>query len=421
LVTAIDFAVGGPARDAGPADTVGGVQPRFVAMPKDVEALAAVLNRCAEEGLAAVPRGDGTKLDWGRPPSTVDIVIDTGRLAGVREHSAADLVATIGAGTPLRAAQTALARAGQRLALDPGSAEATIGGMLATGEAGPLRHTFGTPRDLLLGVEFVRADGKVAHSGGKVVKNVAGYDVGKLLCGSYGTLGVIASATFRLHPLPAASAWVVRTVHQPAEVVTLVGDLLATQLTPTAVEVDLPSLQVVPRQRDGQPTAAGGRLAVLFEGSAGGVPVRCAAATALLGGDASTVDTPPEWWGRYPFGPDEVALRIAVPPAELDTATHALRDAAGIPFPVRGSAGAGVIFAALPGTWPAERLAMTLRGLRTALTACGGTCVVLAAPSPAREELDLWGPVLGLELMRRVKEQFDPGRLLSPGRFVGGI
>ncbi|MBO0870111.1 MAG: FAD-binding oxidoreductase [Micromonosporaceae bacterium] len=391
-------------------------------MPGDAAALAAVLTRCAEEGLAAVPRGDGTKLDWGRPPSTVDIVVDTGRLAGVREHSAADLVATIGAGTPLRAAQAALARAGQRLALDPGSSEATIGGMLATGEAGPLRHAFGTPRDLLLGVEFVRADGRVAHAGGKVVKNVAGYDVGKLLCGSYGTLGVIASATFRLHPLPAVSAWVVRTVHQPGEVVTLVGELLATQLAPTAVEVDLPSFPVVPKQRDGQRSAGtSGRLAVLFEGSAQGVPARCAAATALLGGDASIVDSAPEWWGRYPFGPDEVALRIAVPPADLDTATLALRDAAGIPFPVRGSAGAGVVFTALPAAWPVERLAMTLRGLRTALTACGGTCVVLAAPSPVREELDLWGPVPGLELMRRVKEQFDPGRLLSPGRFVGGI
>jgi glycolate oxidase FAD binding subunit len=420
VVSATDLAVGGPARDAGPADTVGGVQPRFVAAPRDAASLGEVLARCAEAGLAAVPRGDGTKLDWGHPPSTVDVVVDTGRLAGVREHSAADLVATMGAGTPVRAVQAVLARAGQRLALDPPSAEATIGGMLATGEAGPLRHSFGAPRDLLLGVEFARADGTLAHAGGKVVKNVAGYDLGKLLCGSYGTLGVLASATFRLHPVPAHRAWVLRGVHNPSEVTGLVGELLASTLAPTAIEVDLPSLPVLPRQRDGAPMP-GGRLAVMFEGSASGVPARCAAAEALLGGDASTVGEPPPWWGRYPFGAADVALRLAVPVAGLPAAIYALRDVAGTPFPVRGSAGVGVVYAALPATLPAERLTSILDAVRSALGSHGGTCVVLCAPAPLREQVDLWGPAAGLPLMRRVKEQFDPRRLLSPGRFVGGI
>jgi glycolate oxidase FAD binding subunit len=420
LVNATDLAVGGPARDAGPADTVGGVQPRFVAAPRDAGSLGEVLARCADAGLTAVPRGDGTKLDWGRPPSTVDVVVDTGRLAGVHEHSAADLVATIGAGTPVRAVQAVLARSGQRLALDPPSSEATVGGMLATGEAGPLRHTFGAPRDLLLGVEFVRADGTLAHSGGRVVKNVAGYDLGKLLCGSYGTLGVIASATFRLHPVPARRCWVVRGVHNPSEIGSLVGDLLASALAPTAIEVDLPSLPVLPRQRHGAPVP-GGQFAVMFEGSAPGVAARCAAATALLGGDASTVDEMPLWWGRYPFSTEDVALRLAAPVAGLHAAIYALRDAAGTPFPVRGSAGTGVVHAALPATMPAERLASVLDAVRTTLIARNGTCVVLSAPSPLREELDLWGPAQGLALMRRVKEQFDPRRLLSPGRFVGGI
>jgi glycolate oxidase FAD binding subunit len=420
VVSATDLAVGGPARDAGSADTVGGVQPRFVAAPRDATSLGEVLARCAEAELTAVPRGDGTKLDWGRPPSTVDVVVDTGRLAGVHEHSPADLVATIGAGTPVRAVQAVLARTGQRLALDPPSTEATIGGMLATGEAGPLRHTFGAPRDLLLGVEFARADGTLAHAGGRVVKNVAGYDLGKLLCGSYGTLGVIASATFRLHPVPAHRAWVVRGVHNPSEVYGLVGDLLAATLAPTAIELDLPSLPVLPRQRDGVP-APGGQLAVMFEGSASGVPARCEAAAALLGGDASTVDEMPTWWGRYPFNTKDVAVRLAAPLAGLHAAIYALRDVAGTPFPVRGSAGVGVVYAALPATMPAARLASVLDAVRTTLIARNGTCVVLCAPSPLREELDLWGPAQGLALMQRVKEQFDPRRLLSPGRFVGGI
>jgi glycolate oxidase FAD binding subunit len=443
VVSAPDLAVGGPARDAGPADTVGGVQPRFVAAPRDAESLAQVLARCAEEGLSAVARGDGTKLDWGHPPSTVDVVVDTGRLAGVLGHSAPDLVVTVGAGTPVRAVQALLARSGQRLALDPPSVEATVGGMLATAEAGPLRHTFGAPRDLLLGVEFVRADGTFARAGARLAAGGAlgalgdgsgavgtgrgdgydlggGYDLGRLLCGSYGTLGVLASATFRLHPAPVRRAWVVRAVHNPAEVAGLVSDLLDSVLAPTAIEVDLPSLPVLPRQRDGGPIP-GGQLAVLFEGSVEGVPARCQVAEVLLRGGVSTVDEAPVWWGRYPFSAADVALRLSAPVAGLATALYALRDAAGVPFRVRGSAGVGVVHAVLPATVPEERLAAALAAVRSALAVRGGNCVVLCAPSPLREALDLWGPTPGVALLRRIKEQFDPRRLLAPGRFVGGI
>jgi glycolate oxidase FAD binding subunit len=376
----------------------------------------------------------------------VDVVVDTARLAGITEHVAGDLVATVGAGTPLRAFQAVLARSGQRLALDPPSVEATVGGMLATGEAGPLAHTYGTPRDLLLGVDFVRADGTVAHAGGKVVKNVAGYDLGKLLCGSYGTLGVIAAATFRLHPVPAGRAVLIRSLHTPGELDDLVGDLLDSTLAPTAIEVDLPPAmdRPVPRQRDGagqhgagqygagqygagqygagQHGAVGaGRLAVLFEGSAAGATARCEEAGRLLGGDAATVDQFPDWWGRYPFGPTDLGLQLSVPIAGLPAAIYALRDSAGMPVPVRGSAGRGVIHAALPGDLTVQRAAVILEAVRTTLIARGGFCVVLNAPPALRGELDLWGPVPGLELMRRVKQQFDPDRRLSPGRYVGGI
>jgi glycolate oxidase FAD binding subunit len=416
----------GVARPAGPADTVGGRPARFVAAPGHPEQMAALLARCAAEGLTAVPRGDGSKLDWGTPPSTVDVLVDTARLAGVQEHPEGDLVVTVGAGTPLRALQAVLSRSGERLALDPPSPEATVGGVLATGEAGPLAHTYGFPRDLLIGVQFARADGVLARSGGKVVKNVAGYDLGKLLCGSYGTLGVVTSATFRLNPLPVTRAWLIRPVHHPAEAVELVAALLASPLSPTAVEVDLPPAngRPVPRQRGGPEPAGPAVLAVLFEGSALGVPARCHAAAELLGDESDTpsiVDTAPRWWSRYPFGPGEVGLRLTVPPAELATAVQLLREAAGVPVPVRGSAGLGVLHAALPGDLPVPRLAGILSTVRAGLAERDGWCVALCAPAPARAELDLWGPAPGLELMRRVKEQFDPRRLLSPGRFVGGI
>ena len=415
----------GVARPAGPADTVGGRPARFVAAPGRPDQLAALLARCSSEGLTAVPRGDGSKLDWGAPPSTVDVLVDTARLAGVHDHPEGDLVVTVGAGTPLRAMQAVLGRSGERLALDPGSPEATVGGVLATGEAGPLAHTYGFPRDLLIGVEFARADGTLARAGGKVVKNVAGYDLGKLLCGSYGTLGVLTSATFRLHPLPVARSWLIRPVHRVGEAVELVAVLRDSPLAPAAVEVDLPPGNggPVPRQRGGGPSGPA-TLAVLFEGSALGVPARCHAAAQLLGTEAdelSIVDEAPDWWGRYPFGNGDVGLRLSVPPSELVTAVLLLREEAGVPVPVRGSAGIGMLHAALPGTLPVPRLAEILATVRAGLAERDGWCVALCAPEPARAELDLWGPAPGLELMRRVKEQFDPRRLLSPGRFVGGI
>jgi glycolate oxidase FAD binding subunit len=413
----------GMAREAGTADAVGGRSARFVAAPGGVDQLSEVLVACAEAGLTAVPRGDGSKIDWGGRPSAVDVIVDTGRLAGIREHSAGDLVVTVGAGTPLRALQAALGRAGQRLALDPGSAEATVGGMLASNEAGPLAHTYGLPRDLLIGVQFVRADGTVARSGGKVVKNVAGYDLGKLLCGSYGTLGVITEATFRLHPLPICQTYLIRSVYTPSEVDELVGDLLDSTLAPTAIEVDLPPPvdRPVPRQRDLTGPNGSGTLAVLFEGSALGAPARAHAAAEQIGGHVCPPERRPQWWGRYPFEPGDIGLRLSVPVADLPAAIYALSDVAGAPVPVRGSVGMGLVHAALPGDLPVERVAGILEAVRTVLIARGGFCVVLNAPEPLRAELDLWGPVPGISLMRRVKERFDPQRLLSPGRFVGGI
>ena len=223
-------------RLAGNGDAVGGKRPRWVAAPADAAALAELVRVCAERDLAMVARGEGGKLDWGNPPRQVDVLIDMGRLAGVYRHDADDLVATVGAGTPLRAVQAALAKRNQRLAMDPGSTDATIGGMLATGESGPLRLGFGTPRDQLIGIEFVRADGVIAHSGGRVVKNVAGYDLGKLLTGSYGTLALITSATFRVHPMPMARAFVTRPVHSPMEAHDLVIALLGSGLAPAAIE-----------------------------------------------------------------------------------------------------------------------------------------------------------------------------------------
>ena len=213
--------------DATEADAVDGVQPRFLAEPGSVEEVAEVLRAADAAGLRTVARGGGTKLGWGNPPDGVELVLSTARLGRVLEHAAGDLVTRVQAGVRLADLQAELAPAGQLLGLDPPEAEATVGGIVAANASGPRRLRYGTVRDLLIGVTVVLADGTVAHAGGKVVKNVAGYDLGKLYTGSLGTLGVVVEAIFRLHPVPAAAAVVAAEVEGPEQVGSAVRALLA--------------------------------------------------------------------------------------------------------------------------------------------------------------------------------------------------
>lgn len=397
----------GFARPAGPGDTVVEVPARWVAAPGSVAAVTEAMRLAARHRLAVVPRGAGSKLDWGTAPTRVDLVLDTGRLAGVRHHSPDDLVAEVGAGTPLRAAQSSLAKSGQRVALDPASPDATVGGVIATDEAGPLRHRFGAPREQLVGVSYVRADGTLTNSTGRIAHSTTGQDVARLLFGSNGALGVLVSATFRVHPSPAARVWVSRSVWTPLEVHDLVGEALAGQLAPAAVEVDLPGTS--------------GTLSLLLEGAPERVDTRAEQAAAVLGGDAWISAAPPPWWGRYPFGTSDVALKLAVPISDLHGAVYALRDAAGTTVPVRGSAGVGVVYAALPGDTAPERVAAVLEAVRGVLMARAGSCIVLTAPAEVRAAVDVWGEVEGLGLLRQVKHRFDPEGRLAPGRFIGGL
>jgi glycolate oxidase FAD binding subunit len=366
-------------RPATAGDTVGGVPARLVAAPASTAEAAALVT--AARGLHVAVRGAGTKLDWGRPPRALDLIIDTGRLAGVVEHAAGDLITVVRAGTPLDHLDRMLGD--QQLALD-GPAGATVGGTVAAGTSGPRRLHYGTARDLLIGITVVRPDGKVAHSGGKVVKNVAGYDLGKLFTGSYGTLGLITECAFRLHPRPRAERFV--RAQAPAAAATKVR---AARVAPAAIEVD----------------ARSGELAVLIEGTPAGVRDRAAHVARLLDGEVT--GTPPLWWGVDPWGPGDIGMKLSVPlsgvPALVDG------DAA-----VRGSAGTGVLHAAAADAAEVDRL-------RAACIGAGGHAVVLTAPPGLRADLDMWGPVPGLSLMRRVKDQFDPEHRFAPGRFVGGI
>jgi glycolate oxidase FAD binding subunit len=487
-------------RAASPADSFdsfqGGPLPAFVAAPASPEEAGAVLAAASDLGLAVLPRGAGTRLGWGAPPRRCDLVLETRLLNRVLEHAAGDLVVRVQAGLPLQQLARVLAAAGQRLALDPpptaavadcaasadgfadsdgsadraadgaadsdeiadadrgadgaadsdGSADpvaGTVGGMLATGVAGPLRFRYGTPRDLVIGITVVLADGTVARSGGKVVKNVAGYDLGKLFAGSYGTLGLIADATFRVHPLPAARAFVTLDCPDAAAARAALSTAADSPLAPSAAEIDRPT------------RSARIRVGILLEGDADGVGERRARLLELLGGAAAAADAPPTWWGRGPAAQrDGTVLRVAFWAGELTgvlAAVDAAASAAGLDPALGGSAAAGVLHAAvaadappaavagfvdalrarLPGTVPTGAAA-SLRSSSPAAAdppspaAAAGlpsraSAVVLHAPAEVRELVDLWGPVPSLGMMRAVKDQFDPGYLMAPGRFAGGI
>ena len=339
------------------------------------------------DGTVAI-KGAGTKQEWGGTVAPAELTLSTGALTGVVEHAAGDLIVVVEAGTPLAALREHLAAQGQQLALDETVPGATIGGTVAANTSGPRRMLYGTARDLVIGVTVVRADGTVARAGGKVVKNVAGYDLGKLFTGSYGTLGLITRLAFRLHPLPEMSTF----VRGQGKAGTLAA-IRAAQVVPSAVEID------------------GDEVAVLVEGTAAGVAARAATLARILGGDDQSR---PEWWGRYPWEPGGTGIKVT---AALSRVPELLRE----DIRLRGSAGTGVLYAGLPPSTPPEEVVRVVGVLRAAARDAGGHAVVLTAPAAVREQVDLWGPVDGLALMRRVKQQFDPEGRFAAGRFVGGI
>ncbi|MGN6791152.1 MAG: FAD-binding oxidoreductase [Streptosporangiaceae bacterium] len=419
-------------RPATPADQVAGVQPQMVASPASTSEASTLLRAAAELGLAVVPRGTGSRLHWGNPPERCDLVIETTQLDEVVEHAAGDLVATVQAGVRLDRLAGVLAAAGQRLALDPPAGreagQGTIGGVLATGAAGPLRLRYGTGRDLLIGITVVRADGTIARSGGKVVKNVAGYDLGKLFAGSCGTLGLITQATFRLHPLPAQVAYVAAACRGSAEVFRALTAATAPAFSPFAAEMHWPS------------AAEPVQVCIALEGDPASVAGRCNALSALLSDDepASIDAEPPAWWSAGAAAESGgTVLQIGFWPGDLATVITEIRRAAasaGLDPAVGGSAAAGQLYSALPDDAEPGAVAKFVTALRESAGLRGHmgshpadgppartSVVIQHAPEAVAAEVDLFGPVSSLPLMRAVKAQFDPGRMMAPGRFAGGI
>jgi glycolate oxidase FAD binding subunit len=324
--------------------------------------------------------GGGTKLGWGHPIEAPELSV--AELDAIVEHNEGDLTAIVQAGVPLAAARETFARAGQMLALDPPDDGATIGGIVATGDSGPLRHRYGAPRDLVLGVQVALPDGSLARAGSKVIKNVAGYDLAKLMTGAYGTLGVVTEVSLRLHPAPRESLTVVVRFDDPRALAAK-----AAELTHRPLEAE--------------------RLDLRWEDGAGAVLVQLCGPSARERAhsmDGEVVeDDEPLWAAQRAGQRGPVVVRVSTTQQRLADVLTVARDhgalcvaraAHGLAWLRFESADAGLI-----------------GELRTKL----GACVLLDAPAELRRAVDPWGALTAEPLMRRIKARFDPHDILNPG------
>jgi glycolate oxidase FAD binding subunit len=396
------------------ADAIQGLVPARVVEPASVAEAAEALRALAAERLAVAFVGGGTDLELGLPPRRLDAVLRTRRLDRIREHAPADQIVAVEAGMTVAALQRALAPHGQRLALDPPDPErATVGGVVAANAFGPRRTRYGAVRDLVIGATLVRADGVVAHGGGKVVKNVAGFDLPRLLCGSLGTLGLVAEVVFRLHPLPEASATAVFGGLAGVDVEGVVPALRELGVEPTA-------LAALPE--DGR-----FRLAIRFEGFAPGVEDQLGRVLGRAPGGVRLDGTgEADLWERHDAlrAAGRIRAKATFAPAALVQALDALaplREALGSPGPVLHPA-LGIALLAGDAGEPAA-IAAAVESARPRLARLGrGSLVLTATTPPVRALVDPWGPPpAGLAVMRRLKAELDPEARLAPGRFVGGI
>jgi glycolate oxidase FAD binding subunit len=372
-------------RVATDADAVAGVFPLVVVEPADERQTASVL-RCANQaGLAVIPCGGRTKLDWGNPPRKADVVLSMRRQNQVIEHAWADLTVTVEAGCTVAQLQHTLAEHGQRLAIDPLWPErSTIGGILSTNDSGALRLAYGALRDLIIGVTLALADGTVAKSGGKVVKNVAGYDLPKLATGGLGTLGVITRAVFRLHPLPRNSRTLSIAVPDAAAMQRVILAILGAQLAPAAVQ------------------ARNGSVDILLEGTLDGITAQ---ESAIAGFGSVREGSPDVWKAREDLWGEASSLSLTMVKFTTLPSRISVASASFSRFVIQAT---GIGYAPFDGD---------LERLRAAMEKDGGSLTILG-----RSKLDAWGsPGDALPLMRAVKEQLDPKGTLNPGRFVGGI
>jgi len=422
----------------GCAYAIDGVAPRLVVTPGSPEELAEVLKLSAAAGLRVLPRGGGTKLALGNPPEAGEVCVSTVRLDKVIVYRPADMTVSVQAGVRLQSLQRTLAEKGQFLALDPPRADlATIGGVLAANSSGPLRAGYGTARDVLIGIRVAHADGVLTKAGGMVVKNVTGYDMDKLYVGSLGTLGVIVEANFKLNPLPAVEKTVAGRFGDARGAESAVDALVYSVLSPNSVEM---LNEGATRSVDmGGGATVSRMLLVKFGARAEAVERQIRDAAGMIeeaGGEVAGVlegaDQLRVWNALrnlpHTLAKDAVICKISSLSSSFGPVLRTVEDCAreeGLQAPAWGRAINGVAYAALTGAPAApEKLRGAIESLRMRLGRLKATLVIESCPTEVKRGLDVWDGDLdanALDVMRSIKAKFDPGRVLNPGRFVGGI
>jgi glycolate oxidase FAD binding subunit len=433
----------GPVRDGEVADAIDGVQPRFVIEPASAEGLAGLLAWASREHVSIVLRGRGTKLGWGRSGGRIDVVASTARLDRVLAHAHGDLTATVEAGATVGEVNRELARHGQWLPLQTSFEQATVGGTIATNESGPLRHRHGTPRDLLIGIQLATTDGRLVKAGGNVVKNVAGYDLGRLVCGSFGSLAAIVTATFKLAPLPGASATLVASFGDRQGLAQAVQAVGASQLEPSAFDLSLFSSPADGRShgqgggseggigaserspaRSGSHAGVGYRLLVQFASTPAAIEAQIEGARRLCGAAADVeivtgADEADRWraQARRLWEAPGMIVRVSWLPAALEQ-VMALVERIGADretsIELAGRAGVGAGLIRVEADVAAQvRAVGELRGKPDVV----GHVVVLRADRAVKAQVDVWGPPADTAgLMRAIKQALDPAAILNANR-----
>lgn len=435
---------------------VEGVVPSAVAAPGSVESLSAVVKMASEQGYAVIPRGGGTKMDFGHPPSRADIVVSLERLNRIVVHEPADQTATVEAGIKMAGLQAGLGRLGQYLPLDPPHGDAgTLGGVLATNASGVLRTSFGTARDLVIGIRVVQADGSVVRSGGQVVKNVAGYDLNKMYIGSLGTLGILAEVNLKLQPLPTAGRIVVGSMPKLPAAAECAFRVMDSEIMPSFLELASPAAAALLAGESGVEAADGadgadfdGRNFALVAGMIGPDETvdwqteECERLFREMGA-ARVVRVTGDGYRRYldamrafpagglvppGMGPG-MTCRAGVTPDGVD-ALFRLADegcrrlAIGCAMVSHFANGHVAFVFYRDGTFQDpdfDGLAGLIEALRSASEE-QGVFVVEHAPAALKERVGVWGSTRGnRRIMEMLKYRFDPKGTLNPGRFTDGI
>ena len=401
-------------RPGATSDAIDDVVPRFIAEPDSPEAFAETLAHASRERMQTVIRGGGTKLGWGRVPAAVDLIVSTTRLNRLIAHRHGDLTATVQPGMRLQDLNDTLRGQGQWLPVESAFAGATVGGIVATNDAGPSRHRNGTPRDLVIGITLALTDGRLVKAGGTVVKNVAGYDLGKLVSGSHGTLAGIADVTFKLVPVPQTSSTLLVGYADPDAMTRDVVALAASQIEPAAFDVSAGTALDHPAADGTQDHLY--RLKLRIATSPAATDAQIASARALVTGDAIVMKDDGVWTSSIgaPWRGD-AAVRLSWLPSNLPKVVAlvtAMESATGAAAALSGRAlGTGLIRLIGP---PRAQAAAVER-----LRASGdvGKVVVLRASRELKELVDVWGPPRDAHsVLRSLKQMFDPAGILNAGR-----